>query len=255
MLKKKYFLLVIFKILFLGTISSSALATNVSLDLPIMSQYACRGIVWNDELVMQPSLTVEWDTGLSFNLWGNMDLTGYGNTSKPNAGYGDRTGEFTELDLTLDYTKSFGFLSASLGIVSYVFPGIGATTHEVYGSVSADIITSPALTIYSDVDEVKGSYFLFGLSHTFEITTEFFKGIDIGSSLGYGSGTYNRSAFGINKAALINLDFNLGFNFEVGKIGITPMCSYSRLLDSELTDKLAKKEQENIFYMGINVSL
>lgn len=141
----------------------AAQAADVFLDVPVVSKYVWRGLEANQEAVVQPSLTVALPYGLSFNLWGNMDLTGYGEE----AGYGNRSGEFTELDLTGSWSYSLSPLTLTGGVISYIFPGIGATTHELFASVSADVIAKPTLSVYSDVDEVKGSYFLLGLAHSF----------------------------------------------------------------------------------------
>lgn len=244
-LKKAIILVSMVTIFAVGPINVKA--AEVSLDIPVASQYVWRGLLCNEEFVFQPSLTVPMPYGLSFNLWGNMDLTGYGEE----AGYGNRSGEFTELDLTLDYSKSFGMISASAGIISYVFPGIGSTTHELYASVSADVIASPSLTVYSDVDEVKGSYFLLGVSQSIALSAGPLTGIDLGASLGYGSGSYNRGYFGIDNAAPVDLVVSLGLPLSFGKFSLSPSVTYSYLLDSDISEAL---DETGYFFFSIGTS-
>jgi Bacterial protein of unknown function (Gcw_chp) len=223
-------------------------AADVSIDIAIVSSYVWRGILVNEDPVLQPSLTVDLGSDLSFNLWGNMDLTGFGEE----VGYGNRSGEFTELDLTGEYSKSFGPISAAIGIISYIFPGLGATTHELYGTISADVLSSPSLTIYSDVDEVKGSYFLLGIGHSFALAAGPLTGIDLGLSLGYGSGSYNRGYFGVDKAALVDLSASLGLPMTIANLSITPSVLYSSVLDSEIKEALDKS---GYFLASLTLSL
>ncbi len=210
----------------------TAKAAEVSASLPVASQYVWRGLQANPDPVLQPSLTVAGG-GLSFNLWGNMDLTGYGEK----AGYGNRSGEFTELDLTLEYGLSLGPLGLDAGVISYVFPGLAATTHEVYGKVSADVFANPSLAVFSDVDEIQGSYFLLSLSHSFALAgLEPFSGADLGLSCGYGSASYLRGYFGLDKAAPVDLLLTLGIPLDFGGIALTPSLAYSYLLDAEIRE-------------------
>lgn len=205
-------------------------AANVSLDVPVVSKYVWRGIEANKEAVLQPSLTVALPYGLSFNLWGNMDLTGYGEE----AGYGNRSGEFTELDLTGSWSYSLSPITLTGGIISYIFPGIGASTHELFVSAAADVIAKPTLSVYSDVDEVKGSYFLLGLAHSFGLELAPLKSVDLGLTAGYGSGSYNRLYFGLDKAAPVDLVATLSLPFGLDPVTLTPSVSYVALLDSEI---------------------
>lgn len=213
-----------------SALATAAAAADVALDVPVVSKYVWRGIEANKEAVLQPSLTVPMPYGLSFNLWGNMDLTGYGEE----AGYGNRSGEFTELDLTLSESYGFGPLSVTGGVISYVFPGIGSTTHELFLGVAADVPAKPSLTVYSDVDEVKGSYFLLALAHSFGLELAPLKSVDLGLTAGYGSGSYNRFYFGLDKAAPVDLVATLALPLGLDPVTLTPSVSYIALLDSEI---------------------
>ncbi len=208
----------------------AAQAAEVFLDVPVVSKYVWRGLEANQEAVVQPSLTVALPYGLSFNLWGNMDLTGYGEE----AGYGNRSGEFTELDLTGSWSYSLSPVTLTGGIISYIFPGIGATTHELFVSAALDVLSKPTLSVYSDVDEVKGSYFLLGLAHSFGLELAPLKSIDLGLTAGYGSGSYNRLYFGLDKAAPVDLVATLSLPFGLDPVTLTPSVSYVALLDSEI---------------------
>jgi hypothetical protein len=209
-----------------------AQAAPVTLDVPVVSKYVWRGLEANKELVLQPSMTVDLPYGLSFNLWGNMDLTGYGEE----AGYGNRSGEFTEIDLTGSGSYSLGPVAMTGGIISYIFPviGIAKTTHELFLTVSGDVISKPSLSWFSDVDEIKGSYFLFSLAHSIGLDAAPLKSVDLGLTAGYGSGSYNRGYFGVDKAAPVDLVATLSLPLGLESVTITPSVAYIALLDTEI---------------------
>jgi len=236
-------------LLSLGALSAGA--ADVSLSVPVVSKYVWRGLEANPDATLQPSLTVGGN-GLNFNLWGNMDLTGYGEE----AGYGNRAGEFTEIDLTGEYAYSFGPVGLAAGVISYIFPGLGATTHELYGKVSADVPSSPFLAVYSDVDEIKGSYFLAGVSHTLPLEgIGPLTGISLGVTAGYGSGSYNRGYFGVDKAAPVDLVATLSLPLALpANLSLTPSYTCSYLLDSEISDARGVSSY-SIFSLGLSSAL
>ncbi len=220
-------------LLLLGPGALSAAAADVSLTVPVLNRYVWRGLEANTQAVLQPSLTVS-GSGLSFNLWGNLDLTGYG----AEAGYGDRSGEFTELDLTGEYAYSFGPVALAAGVISYVFPGIARTTHELYGKVTALVPAGPYVAVFSDVDEIKGSYVQTGASYTLALEGAApLSGVGLGATLGYGSGSYNRGYFGIEKAAPVDLTATLSVPLALPlNLTLTPAFTYISLLDQEISE-------------------
>lgn len=230
MLRKLSFLFAVFAAAALAWPLQAARAADVSLDVPVVSKYVWRGIEANKEAVLQPSLTVGLPYGLSFNLWGNMDLTGYGET----AGYGNRSGEFTELDLTGSGTYGLGPVALTGGIISYVFPGVGATTHEIFLSAAADVLAKPSLAVYSDVDEVKGSYFLLSVSHSLDLGLPPLKSVDLSVSAGYGSGSYNRFYFGLDEASPVDVVASLNLPLAVASFTLTPGVTYVYLPDPDI---------------------
>ncbi|MGC9977188.1 MAG: hypothetical protein ABSC57_10865, partial [Syntrophales bacterium] len=79
-----------------------------SLSVSGLSKYVWRGYEnTKDSIVVQPSLTVGYK-GFSANVWGNLDTRPYSTTS---ASY---SSAWTETDLTLSYTKTFGILNAGV---------------------------------------------------------------------------------------------------------------------------------------------
>jgi len=233
--------------------------TKVSVDteLLVVSKYVWRGIEVNEEVVLQPSLTVAYG-GFSFNFWGNMNLTDFG---KDQCVYTSdcesRSGQFTEIDLTLDYSHSFDQFTLGFGVISYQFPNWDDSedTHELYFALAYDCLLQPSLTIYYDFDEVEGFYANFGVSHSFALNDKF--AIDFSASLGYGDSSYNKACFGVDESALIDGNCGIFLPFQItDRISITPQLTVSTIFDSDLRDSVESNsccDNETNFYGGVAI--
>ena len=231
---------------------------SVETEALVVSKYIWRGLEVNEDPVLQPSLTVAYG-GFSFNIWGNMDLTDFGEdeciyTSDCES----RAGQFTEIDLTLDYSHSFDKFTLGGGIISYQFPNWDESedTHEVYVAMSYDCLLAPALTIYYDFDEVDGFYANFSVGHSFAINDKV--GVDLSGNIGYGDSDYNIAYFGVDDRALVDVNCSIALPFQVtDKITITPMLNLTSVVDSDLRDSVESNsccDNETNIYGGVSVS-
>jgi len=139
-----------------------------SLSISGLSKYVWRGYEnTRNSVVVQPSLTVGYK-GFSANVWGNIDTAPYSTT---NANY---SSTWTETDITLSYTKTFGILNAGLGYIYYGLqaPNAGAAkpldAQEIFVTLGLNTLFTPTLTAYKEIDHYHQYYFLLGISHTFE---------------------------------------------------------------------------------------
>ena len=154
-----------------------------SLSVSALSKYVWRGYEnTKDSIVVQPSLTVGYK-GFSVNIWGNIDTRPYSTT---NASY---SSTWTETDLTLSYTKTFGILTAGVG---YIYYGLGAPnagaakpldSEEVFITLGLNTLLTPTLTAYKEIDHYHQYYFLLGISHTFEFNKTV--SLQLGASASY----------------------------------------------------------------------
>ncbi|MBN2808401.1 MAG: MipA/OmpV family protein [Deltaproteobacteria bacterium] len=258
-------LMVVLVAVLLGTAlsGSSVLAEElkVSVDAEVLavSKYVWRGLEVNEDPVLQPSLTVAYG-GFSFNLWGNMDLTDFGEDECVyTSDCKSRAGQFTEIDLTLDYSHSFDKFTLGAGIISYQFPNWDESedTHEVYLAFSYDCLLAPALTLYYDFDEVDGFYANFSIGHSFALSEKV--GLDLSASLGYGDSDYNAAYFGVDESALVDANGSIALPFQVSdKITITPILSLSTVVDSDLRDSVKSNsccDHETNLYGGISIAM
>ena len=244
------------------TLSTPVLAEEsqieVSLDLPVVSAYVWRGMEINDDWVLQPSLTLAYQ-GFSFNLWGNMDLTDFGEDYCTYTSDCDsRAGQFTEIDLTIAYNHSFDTFSLGIGLIDYLYPNWdnSSDTQEIYISGSFDVLLQPSLTVSYDFNALDAFYANFGIGHSFAFTDSL--GLDLSSSIGYGDSDYNSGNFGSADSAFV--DFNVGISMPykaTENISIIPMLTLTTLLDSNIRDSIennAYGNDDTYVYGGVNVS-
>lgn len=223
------------------------------------NKYIWRGQSLVDDWVFRPGVSVGYG-GLTASFWGNMDLTNE-NTSN---------GEFSEVDLTLDYSASIpgiDILGYSVGLIHYDFPVNGSAddTSELYAGVSLDVPASPSVTFYYDVDEVKdGMYISFGVGHSFEevfeLGTNTPVGVDLSASLGWANGVYNKGYWGAkpdgtNMGGKANdLVLTLAFPFQLAGFDVTTSLNYVTLVSDDIrkTDAYGRGRDDS-FYAGISL--
>lgn len=154
---------------------------SVSIDSSFVNQYVWRGFKLNPSPSVQPALTFGYK-GLSISSWSS-----FGHSSPLGRGQ-----KWDEHDLTIDYTFSLtDKISVSGGWINYHFPaldkekdGVDSTyTNEIYGSIAFDVLLSPSLTVYGDVDQGKGVYYYFSIGHGFDLP---WAGMTFTPSTGFG---------------------------------------------------------------------
>ncbi len=222
---------------------SSKIVPTVDLDLTFNSKYVWRGMLLVDDWVAQPSVTAGIG-GFSVNVWGDYNLTDENGKQK----------EFDEIDITLDYTFSLGDFSIPVGVIVYTFPGGGNDTSELYVGLGYDWIVSPSVTVYHDVDEVAGAFYILGsLDYSYELPVgdKVSASIDLGASIGWGNEEYNTGYFGVEDPHFT--DWSVSLAIPIGfceYFTVTPAVTYTALVDSEIRDagKAAYTEDSNVFY-------
>jgi uncharacterized protein (TIGR02001 family) len=219
---------------------AQAAELETSGDVSIYSAYVWRGIVINDEAVMQPALTVS-KGGFSANVWGNFDFTDSIGTEH----------EFSEIDITLSYTWEFEMFGLEIGYVEYLFPNTSEEgTREIFATCSVDILLSPTVTLYYDVDEIDGLYVLFSAGHSLEVTEVI--GLDLGAGVGLANADYNDGYFGVDDGAFVDMVFSADLSWAAtDNITLSGGIAYMALLDSSLKDASSDDDK---FYGNVTFS-
>lgn len=215
------------------------------------SKYLWRGQNLNDDPVFQTSFNVSYRS-LTATIWGNIDLTNYNGNS----------GDFYELDYCIDYSGKISGIKGvgySLGASYYSFPGTKVKdTTEVYAGLSLDLPLRPSVTFYHDVDEAEGTYISLALEHSIERIAELGAdmpvGMELGTSLGWGSGSYNKYYWGTDQSKLNDLTLSASFPMEIGGGTLAPSLDYVTLLSDDIRDTDAYGTDSDFFFAGISFS-
>jgi len=223
---------------------------SIGASADLFSKYVWRGQNLVDDWVLQPGASIGYKD-LTASVWGNLDLT-------DENGY---KSEFSEVDLALDYSGQVAgsdILSYSVGVIYYDFPASGVDdTWEIYWGFGLDVPASPSVTVYHDVDEADGTYISLGIGHSFENVIELGSGsglgVDLGASIGWGSGGYNELYWGSHKSAMNDLVLSAAFPFEVAGFTVTPSVNYVTLMSDEIRSPNTYGSNDT-WYAGVGFS-
>jgi len=216
-----------------------------------VGKYIWRGQNLSDDPVFQPGLSIAHGN-LTAGIWGNMDLTNINGNS----------GDFSEVDYSLDYSAPLGNMegvSYSVGLIYYDFPGTAIKdTTEVYWGLNFDLPLSPSITVYHDVDEAEGSYVSLAFGHSIERIAELGPdipvGMEIGTSLGWGSGSYNKYYWGTDQSKLNDLTFSVSFPMEIAGWILSPSLNYITLVSDDIRDTDVYGTDSDFFFAGVSIS-
>lgn len=215
-----------------------------SLTADYFGKYLWRGQNLNDDGVFQPGISAS-SGGMTLGLWGSLELTDYT----------DNRHEFTEVDYSLDYsgevTEGVGY---SVGLIYYDFPSTAvADTTEAYLGFSFDVPLSPSITFYHDLDEAEGTYANLGIGHSVTFGPECPVSMDLGASVGWGSASYNKYYWGLDKSKFNDLVLSVSFPFEVAGMTVVPSFNYVTLLSDDIRGTNTYRSESDYFFAGIGL--
>ncbi|OGV61647.1 MAG: hypothetical protein A3K19_15195 [Lentisphaerae bacterium RIFOXYB12_FULL_65_16] len=231
--------------------AEKAIPVDVAVTTDVLTDYAWRGQLLNDDPVVQPGVTLSYK-GLSLNVWGSVDATDIHEVN----------GEEWRLQ-EVDYTGSYTFtplkgLDLTGGIIEYTFPGTPYdNTRELFGTVKlSEILLAPTLSVYRDIDECDGWYANLGVSHTFSITEQL--GLTLGANAGWGDREYHEFYMGgLKKSALSDVQLASTLTYAV-----TDWCSvsgylrYSDFLNHDVREAADETYAESgVIVGGVGISL
>ena len=257
-------LLIILSALMLLTFADPAAAlgpVDASAGLGLFSKYVWRGQALTDDPVLQPEVSADI-MGFGFDIWGNMDLTDYHTTAEDPDGL---AGQMNEIDYTLRYGASFPFLQLGAGLIHYTYPNLDIdSTTELYVAAAANILFSPSVSIYYDIDEIDGGYVQIGASHSLPLSP--MTNLDLAAALGYGSEDYVNGYFSgylPQEKALTSLgsgptDLALTASIPwhpLPVVDITPSVTYTTLLGDAKDAVDGAGADKDAFFFGVTAGI
>lgn len=228
---------------------AEAVDSSASFGVDYMSQYVWRGTQLSDDsFVLQPS--VEGTYGpITVNLWANYDT---------------ETQINTETDLTVSYSRAVDKVSIDVGYIYYSLAGAGIDdTQEIYISVGYDVLLSPNVTYYQDIEQDTGGGFAvasigYDLELADDIVVELGASASVNFENSYSMGT---DALGNDFTALYNGEVTASVPFALpmdNNIVVTPMLAYSFALSDDADDALKAIDADgdsDVLYGGVGISV
>lgn len=222
---------------------ASAKEIKTEATLGFYTDYVWRGQVVNDELVLQPSITatkfVSEDGSLSFNVWGNFDLT---NSVETKA-------ELSEIDLIASYSRSFDHFGLKAGFIHYIFPNTGIeSTTEVYLSANYEPEAVPlifSLTVYYDFDEIDGFYTAADIESNMDLNHNL--SLNLKLSAGYGDSNFNLGYFNVSDSSFVDGVASAVLTYKVwDSTSVSTGLQYMYLLSDALKDAVSRNNRSKL---------
>ena len=223
----------------IGAVAGHA-QTEISADLGLYSSYVWRGLSLTNKPVAQPAVYVSFPVGnasLTLGGWSTIDLGKYDDLADDISQSGGSSAfNFAEFDPSVEISFPVGKATLTAGGVAYLYPndenapGFGLLTSdnntvEIYGKAAFDVPLSPQLSIYYDVDKIKGAYFEGSVSHSLAASEKV--SIDLGAAAGLNAGqgvsTDPDESFNFADDGFTHLDLSAGVPFSAGAFSITPV--------------------------------
>ncbi|MGE4489666.1 MAG: MipA/OmpV family protein, partial [Kiritimatiellales bacterium] len=132
-----------------------------------------------------------------------------------------------------------------------------ANTEEIFAAMTLnDIILTPVVTAYYDINEVNGWYWNLALSQPLEVSDVL--SFEVGASLGYGSKNYNEAYFSEDNGSGAVNDYNV---YVSGSYALTEQLSLGALLQYSCLDggvgddfEANAGETDNLVWGGVSLS-
>jgi hypothetical protein len=213
-------------------------------DLDLFSSYVWRGLSLTNKPVAQPAVWVSFPAGsasITAGGWSTIDLGKY---DDPNDDISESGGtssfNFAEFDPYAEVSFPAGKANLTGGVTAYIYPndfppgtvGLNSdfNTVELYGKVGLDVPLSPQLSLYYDVDKVKGAYIQADLSHSLPASEKI--SIDLAAAAGFSAGQgqpddlLSDELFNFADDGFTHLDLSVGVPFAAGPVSITPVLHF-----------------------------
>ena len=221
-----------------------AKAQEVGLDLGLYSAYVWRGLSLTNKPVLEPDLYVTFPAGptsITVGGWANFDLGKYRDFNDDISESGGLSAfNLSEFDPYAEVAFPAGKATITGGVIGYIYPNkVESTTFEptpglltkesntveIYGKVEVDALLSPTLSIYYDVDKIKGAYIEAGIAHTLPMNEKL--GLDLGAVAGFSAGqgindSDEEESSNFEGDGFTHLDLSAGLPLTAGVFSITP---------------------------------
>jgi len=220
--------------------------TEVGIDLGLFSSYVWRGVTSTNKPVMQPAAYLSIpvaNASVTLGAWSNIDLGKYDEPADDISESGGSSGfNLSEVDPYAEVSFPVGKTTLTGGVLGYVYPNSDsapnssglttsdANTVEIYGKLGLDAPLSPELSVYYDVNKVKGAYIEGALSYSLAASEDI--SVDLGALAGFNAGRgvpddpLSDEISNYEDDGFTHLDLSAGVPFALGTVAVTPVVHF-----------------------------
>jgi len=220
--------------------------TEVGIDLGLFSSYVWRGVTSTNKPVLQPAAYLSVPVGnasVTLGAWSNIDLGKYDDPTDDISESGGGSGfNFSELDPYAEVSYPVGKTTLTGGILGYVYPNSesapnssglttsDANTVEIYGKLGVDAPLSPELSVYYDVNKVKGAYIEGAVTYSLAASENV--SVNLAALAGFNAGRgipddpLSDEISNYEDDGFTHLDLSAGVPFALGTVSITPVVHF-----------------------------
>lgn len=217
--------------------------TEVGIDIGLFSSYVWRGLTRTNKPVAQPAAYVSIPVGnasVTLGGWSNLDLGKYDDpVDDVSESGGSSSFNLAELEPYAEVSFPVGRTTLTGGIMGFVYPNSetapnpfglmtsDANTVEIYGKLGFDAPLSPEVSLYYDVDKIKGAYIEGSVSYSLAATDHV--SVDLGALAGFNAGRgipddpLSDELSNYDDDGFTHLDLSAGVPFTVGTVSVTPV--------------------------------
>jgi hypothetical protein len=207
--------------------------TTVGADLGLFSSYVWRGLSLTNKPVAQPDVYITIPAGnasITAGGWANFDLGKYDNADDISESGGTSAFNFAEFDPWLEVGIPVGKATVTPGITAYIYPNSAGLTSdfntvELYLKGALDAPLSPKVSLYYDVDKVKGLYAEGSIGHTIAASEKVSVNLGalVGVNAGQGISDNPDETANFVDDGFTHFDLSAGVPFTAGVVSITPV--------------------------------
>jgi Bacterial protein of unknown function (Gcw_chp) len=216
----------------IATAGPAAAQVTVGADVGLFTDYVWRGITYTNQFVIEPDAYVTIPAGnasITVGGWANIEPGQYDGAGDISEGGGLSSFDLTEFDWWGELSYPVGIATLTGGVTGYIYPNDAgltsdANTVEIYGKAAFDVLLSPKLAVWYDVDKINGAYFEGSISHSLPLVpaAPLVLGAVAGLSAGQGIPDSGNDSFNFVDDGFTHLDLSVAMPFSAGPLSISP---------------------------------